>query len=114
MSEKAEKYFMKERKLQKKKDPEKFERTTKEYRKQRKEDRTERVKKTIEKDLDLRDRWMGIRNIQKEYKAHPYNRSLKDGAHVKLKNRAEGAAEYLREERWGGKKYKEEKEKREQ
>ncbi len=45
---------------------------------------------TIDKDLDVRERWAGIRSIKSKYRPQPYNRTDKyGGKHVHMKERAE-------------------------
>ena len=43
---------------------------------------------TLDKDLDRRDTWLGIRRLKSEYKPQPYHRKTKDGKHIKMNNRA--------------------------
>ena len=88
---------------------ENYERLTKEFRKSKTKDRGEGVIKTISKELDIRDRWAGIRRIKSKYQPQPYNRTDKyTGIHVHMKQRAEKAAEYLSKEQWGKKETMEE------
>ena len=44
-----------------------FERLSKEFRKSRKTDRQERVLEGLTKELDLTDRWLGIRELKSKY-----------------------------------------------
>ena len=55
----------------------KFEEYDKKFRKGRKQDRKKRIMKTISKDLDPRETWMGIRMMRKGYTPRPYNRKTK-------------------------------------
>ena len=51
--------------------------------------------------MDLRDKWLGIRQLKSEYQPNPYNRKRKNGTHIPLEKRAEEAAKYLQKEQWG-------------
>ncbi len=65
--------------------------------------------KTIAKELDVRERWAGIRRIKGKYQPQPYNRTDKcSGKHIHMKQRAERAADYLSQEQWGKKEAAEE------
>ena len=58
--------------------------------------------KAINKDMDERERWMGLRNMKKGYQPQPYHRTEKGtGEHIHMKERAQKAAEYLRDKQWG-------------
>ena len=85
----------KERKL------EEFEQLTKDFRKQRKQDRKERVLGGLTKDLDIRDRWMGIRELKTKYNPIPFHNKDKEGKHIQWKDRAQRAAEHLSTQQWG-------------
>ena len=54
-------------------------------------ERQEYVMETIDKDLDPREKWAGIRELRKQYKPIPYAQK-KDGRKIKTKDRAEAAA----------------------
>ena len=69
--------------------------------KARTEDKKKRQLEMIDKDLDERDIWMGIRTMANEYKPRPYSRKRKNGEPVPLEQIAEEAAKYLHEEHWG-------------
>ena len=88
---------------------ENYDRLTKEFRKSKAKDKREGVIKTIAKELDIRERWAGIRRLKSKYQPQPYNRTDKhSGMHIHMKQRAEKAAEYLSKEQWGKKETKEE------
>ena len=72
---------------------EEFEKLTKEFRRQRKQDRKERVLEGLTKDLDIRDRWMGIRELKAKCKPIPFHNKDKDGKHIQWKDRAQKAAD---------------------
>ena len=82
---------------------EQFEELTRQFKKQKRKDKTEQILETLDKDLDCRDQWLGIRRIKTEYKPNPYHRSTKDGKHIRAEERAEEAAKYLHKHQWGRK-----------
>ena len=59
--------------------------------------------KTIDKDLDIRDRWLGIRQLKQEYQPNPYARRTPGGQFIKQNQRAQQAANYFSKEQWGNK-----------
>ena len=63
---------------------------------------------TLDKDLDIRDKWLGIRQLKQEYQPHTYARTTKEGHHIPQKDMAQKAAEYLAKEQWGKKRKREE------
>ena len=69
---------------------------------------------TLDKDLDVRDKWLGIRQLKQEYQPHTYARTTKDGQHIPQKERAQKAAEYLATDQWGRKRKRENEEEMEQ
>ena len=77
------------------------------FRKSKKEDRTNMIMDTLDKDLDVRDRWLGIRQLKPEYQPHTYARTIKDGQHIPQKERAQKTAEHLATEQWGRKRKRE-------
>ena len=52
-------------------------------------------------ELDIRSRWMGLKMLRKGYTPTPYHRTNKEGKHIEMGNRAEGAATYLATTQWG-------------
>ena len=80
---------------------EEFTKLSKEYKKSRQEDRKTQVLEAISKDLDLRSRWLGIKELKPKYNPTPYHNKTKEGEHIKLHERAQKAAEYLSKEQWG-------------
>lgn len=70
-------------------------------RKQLGKDKRKYVLETMNKDLDIRDRWMGIRNLKNGYKPRPYYRKDMNGNPVTFEKQAEAAAEYLEQKQWG-------------
>ena len=66
---------------------------------QKKENRAKTIK-SVSKDLDLRDRWLGIRNMKKVYQPVPYTQKDPAGRNVKVKDKAEGAAMFFETRIW--------------
>ena len=56
---------------------------------------------TLEKDLDVRDKWLGIKRLKSTYRPMPYDRNDETGKHVRKKERAVFAARYLKIKQWG-------------
>ena len=54
-------------------DIEKAKELNKEIIKQRKREKNIRILESVKKDLDLRDRWLGLRNLRKDYQPIPYS-----------------------------------------
>ena len=73
---------------------------TKRIKQSLKKDKEKHVIKTVAAELDVRDRWAGIRALKKEYNPRPYNRKDKEGNIVPQKDRAETAATYLAKQQW--------------
>ena len=46
---------------------------------------------TLDKDLDIREKWLGIRQLKAEYRPTPYSRKTKEGEHIRMEERAEKA-----------------------
>ena len=78
-----------------------FKTLTKDYRRSRTNDKTKYVMKTISNDLDLQEKWIGIRQLKKGYAPMPFHRNNSKGNHVKCHERAEATAEYLATKQWG-------------
>ena len=49
----------------------------------------------VDKDLDVRDRWMGIRYLKKGYQPIPYTIKDEKGNRVAVGNKAQEAANFL-------------------
>ena len=58
-------------------------------------ERQEYVMETIDKDLDPREKLAGIRELKTPYKPIPYAQKRKDGTKVKIRDRAESAAQFF-------------------
>jgi len=74
---------------------------TKELKSQIRRDRRQRLLDMVSKDLDVRDRWMGIRYLKKGFHVMPY--TLKDdrGKRTQTGNKATEAATFLATAIWG-------------
>lgn len=71
---------------------EEYERLSKEFKKGKKKDKTNNILKTLDKDLDSRDQWMGIRYLKSEYKPQPYHRKDKQGRHISKKKQSKNGS----------------------
>ena len=80
----------------------------KRFKRSKKGDKTNRIMNTIDKDLDIRDKWLGIRQLKKEYQPNPYARTNRKGTFIRQDQRAQEAAKYFSKEQWGKRKRKEE------
>lgn len=56
---------------------------------------------SVDKDLDIRVKWLRIRQLKSEQKTQPYHRTNHTGKHIHLSNRAQEAANYLETKQWG-------------
>ena len=74
---------------------------TKEIRKAIRQDKRRHLLETVDKDLDIRDRWLGIRMLRKGYEPIPLAMKNAAGKHVPMPRRAEEAAEFLATKIWG-------------
>ena len=63
-------------------------------------DKHDDMVKSVDKDLDLRDRWLGIRGMKKQYQPMAYSQKDKEGKHIPMNRRAEFAAKYWADEIW--------------
>ena len=82
-------------------DPVTYELLTKRFRKSKQRDRKDYIIKTSSKDLDVKDRWMGIRQLKSTYNPQPYHRRTQKGQHIRLEQRAQMAAQYSGSQQWG-------------
>ena len=64
----------------------------KQFRASLKKDKTKHLLDTFREDLDLRSKWMGIRQLRKGYAPAPYHRKNQGGQHIPMGKRAEEAA----------------------
>ena len=51
----------------------------KQFRKSRRQDKKEQVLQSLSKDLDIRDKWMGIRHLRQNYQPQPYHAQRQSG-----------------------------------
>jgi len=59
------------------------------------------LKNITESELDIRDKWLGIKFIKTTHKAKLYERKNRQGELVTFKQQAEAAADYLEKDQWG-------------
>eukprot|EP00975_Prorocentrum_lima_P040867 8584525-Prorocentrum_lima.AAC.1 len=52
---------------------------------------------SVKNDMDIRDRWAGIRRMKKEYCPLPYSGRAADGTHIGFRETAQSAAQHLSE-----------------
>ena len=64
------------------------------------QDKRTYIKNSVDKDLDVRDRWLGIKQMKRGFRAQPYIRKDKDGNVVNFQKQAEAAADYLEQVQW--------------
>ena len=67
----------------------------------RKENKKQHILETIHKDLDVRDRCLGIRELRSKYNPIPYHNKDKEGKQLSWTQGAQKAAEYLSQQQWG-------------
>ena len=63
--------------------------------KQKRKEKKEATLKSVSKDLDVLDRFLGLRNMKRGYHPIPYTQKGTKGKHVKVNNKAAGAATYF-------------------
>ena len=76
-------------------------RITKIIKKELRKEKRKYIHTTIDKDLDIKERWLGIRRLRTPYKPTPYYRKDKQGKNITFAQQAEAAADYLATEQWG-------------
>lgn len=59
------------------------------------------LKNNTENELDIRDKWLGIKFIKTTHKAKLYERKNRQGELVTFKQQEEAAANYLEKDQWG-------------
>ena len=67
----------------------------------RQEDKRQHILDAVDKDLDVRDRWLGIRELKSKYNPILYHNKDKEGKHLSWTQRAQKAAEYLSQQQLG-------------
>ena len=65
-----------------------------------KQDKQKFMLNKLRSELDVREKWAGIRSLKNEFKPLPYNRKDKAGNIVSQNSRAETAAQHLAYEQW--------------
>ena len=81
-SEETESILQQRRQAVRDRDANEFERLTKEFRKSKAKDKKACTIESLSANLDIRDRWMGIRQLRADYKPQPYHRKEADGQHI--------------------------------
>ena len=56
---------------------------------------------TLDRELDIRNRWLGVGQLKSKYNPTPYHSKTREGKHIKWKERAQQAAEHLSKKQWG-------------
>ena len=74
---------------------------TKKMQTSKRRDRSKYVLETLTSQLDVRDRWLGIRQLRKGYKPIPYSLKDETGKHIPREQRAHHAANFLATKIWG-------------
>ena len=71
------------------------------FTKSRRDDKKRRIIESVSKELDLRDRWLGIRELKRKYTPTPFHNKNAEGLHIQHKKRAQEAAKHLSEKTMG-------------
>ena len=58
------------------------------------------ILESVSKDLDVRSKWLGLRQLKQPYRGNPYSRKDTDGKHIPMNRRAEAAATFLEKQIW--------------
>ncbi len=72
----------------------------KEVRRIKRKDWIVHTENMVNNDMDIRDKWLGIKTIKKDFKPNLYEISDRMGNKVKLKDKAEAIADYLGNVQW--------------
>ena len=78
-----------------------FDELTSQFTKSRKQDRKDRILETLEKELDVRERWLNIRELKRKYTPNPFHNTDRQNKHVHYRQRAQQAALHLSTQQWG-------------
>jgi len=73
---------------------------TKLIRRSRTKDKERATLDTLRTELDVKDRWMGLKKLKKKYVPIPYFRKTKEGVPIKRAEQAQKVAEFLRDNIW--------------
>ena len=82
LSDKSKEILEKRKRATQERNPAQFLQFNKEFTESRKQDKKERILESVSKDLDLRERWLGIRELKRKYNPTPYHNKDKDGQHI--------------------------------
>eukprot|EP00969_Alexandrium_andersonii_P062179 2739639-Alexandrium_andersonii.AAC.1 len=74
----------------------------KELKKSKRRDKRRDILNTVAGELDVRDRWLGVRRMRSKYAPNPYCRRDAEGKHVPKEMQAEACAKYLETVVWAG------------
>lgn len=77
--------------------------TTKLLKKQRKKDKIKAITESLNKDIDIRDRWLGLRQLKKGYQINPFAIKNEEGQRISKENIAEEIAIHLENTTWNNK-----------
>ena len=77
--------------------------TTKLLRRQRKKDKNKAATEALNEHIDIRDRWLGLRQLKKGFQVTPYAVKNQEGKRVSKDNIAETIAEQLERNTWNNK-----------
>eukprot|EP00975_Prorocentrum_lima_P066625 12910217-Prorocentrum_lima.AAC.1 len=73
---------------------------TKEIKRVRKHEKRQKQLEVIDKSLDVRDSWLRLRNMKKEFTPVSFSRRLADGTFIPENQIAEHSATYLQNHQW--------------
>jgi hypothetical protein len=59
------------------------------FTKSRREDKKQRIIESVSKELDLRERWLGIRELKRKYNPTPFHNKNAQGEHIQHKKEHE-------------------------
>eukprot|EP00975_Prorocentrum_lima_P052133 10919330-Prorocentrum_lima.AAC.1 len=75
--------------------PEDIKQITKQLRKQKQQDKTQNILWSLRNELDIRDKWIGLKRLRKEYTPIPFSRKTPQGTHIPMSTIVNEAALYL-------------------
>ena len=73
---------------------------TKQLKKSKRWDRRKLTIETVSRDLDVRDHWLGLKQLRKGFTPTPYARKDATKKHIPMEQRAEESAKYFAEKVW--------------
>ena len=92
LSDNSTKIIGKGKQAAKDNNPKLFLQHNREFIQSRKQDKKIRILESVSKDLDIRERWLGVRELKRKYNPTPYHNKDKDGQHITHDKRAQFAA----------------------